>query len=307
MAMITRLLALCGGVLALSACATTDRYAAAYDSCDREAGACYADCRVLDDEDRKAACQQRCTASVNRCFGQVREASLRERSFGVAPGAVFYGRYGAYDPFLGYRFGRHGRPYTFRGYAYDRFGYDRWGYDRYGFDRFGYDYHGYAWGPRHPRFRGRGAVIGPGTITRNSTGAPGVGTLGTGVGDAPVTRAPRAPDDGRFETEDGGVFTADGRRLRYGGLTEPRVRPRTNGVRPTGRTKDPTVRPAVPGKPTAAPRGPRADPAAKPANPVPRAAPIRPRTAPRAAPRLRSSRPRAVPSARGGDAKRSEP
>ena len=281
MAWLIRLLALCGGALALSACVTTDPYAAAYDGCDRQAGACYADCRVLGDEDRRAACQQRCTTSVNRCFAQVTAEAERRASFRAARdpffsgGAVFYGRYGLYDPYLGYRYGRHGRRYSYGGYAYDRFGYDRWGYDRYGYDRYGYDYHG------RRRF---GSVPGLGGVQPRRPGRP------------TVTRDdPRdgAPDDGRYTGEDGSVYTEDGRRLRYGGEPQRPLRPRSGGVRPTGRTLDPTVRPAAPsgpiGKPAVRPRTPKADPVVRPTRPA--AAPkARPRTAPRARPRPASPR-----------------
>ena len=276
---------LLGGAWLLAACVSAgDTYTRAYDGCDREAGACYADCRVLEDEARRAACQQRCSASVNRCFAQAREEATRYAGYRSAPDVAFYGRYGAWDPYIGYRFGPHGRRYSYRGYAYDRYGYDRWGYDRYGFDRRGYDYHGY-------RRRPRGAVIGSGAITRNGSGVP----------TQPAT--PRLPEDGRYVTEDGSVFAEDGRRLRYGGERVPRERPRSNGVRPTGRTGDPTVTqraPAKPASPTARPRPPRAEPPrAEPR--APRAEPRRSR--PRAAPRVRSrTAPRTSP--RGGDVKR---
>ena len=267
-------LAVLAGAFLLAGCVTSDPYAQAYDSCDREAGACYADCRALDDERRRAACQDRCTTGVNRCFADVRDRAERFSSYRVSPDYVFYGRYGAWHPYDGYRYGRHGRRYSYGGYAYDRWGYDRWGYDRYGYDRYGYDYFG--------RRRPRGAVIGPGAITRNGTAS------------TPATRptAPSEPDDGRYQTEDGSVFTEDGRRLRYGGITEPRDRPRTNGVRPTGRTSDPTVKPSRPSRPVGKPQAPRTQPAAKPTRPraSPPSKPQRPETAPRRNPRARDGK-----------------
>lgn len=292
-----RLLALCGGVLALSACVSTpqDRYARAYDSCDREVGACYADCRVLEGEDRREACQQRCTNSVNRCFAQVRqEAELYSRAR-VRQDFVFYGRNGLWSPFDGYRFGRHGRRYSFNGYRYDRFGFDRWGYDRFGYDRFGRDFHGF-------RRRPSGAIVGRGAITRNGTQAgPRIPRTG-GTADAP--RRPggdgnsRVPNDGRFQTEDGSVFTADGERLRYGGRTEGRERSRSNGVRATGRSSDPTVKPSAPTQPASQPRTPRTQPQSKPSRPrasKPEAAPRQRRAQPSRSQRSQPRRPRTAP------------
>ena len=120
-------------------------------------------------------------------------------------------------------------------------------------------------------------MIGPGAITRNGTGA-----------NPPRPQTPdrpSAPDDGRYETEDGSVFSADGERLRYGGRPVREDRARSNGVRATPRTSDPTVKrgePAKPSRPTAKPRPPRAEPEARPTRSRPRAAPrARPRTAPR--------------------------
>lgn len=275
MSSVLRLLVLLGGAALLASCATTDPFAARYDSCDREAGACYADCRALEGDERRAACQDRCTTSVNRCFAQVRREAERQASYRVAPDVVFYGRYGAYDPYGGYRYGRHGRRYSFNGYRYDRFGYDRWGYDRYGFDRYGYDYHG--------RRRRVGPVFGPGAIQPRRPSDPTV-----------TRNEPRdgVPDDGRYTGPDGSVYTEDGRRLRYGGEPQQRERPRTNGVRPTGRTGDPTVKPARPDTPRV----------------TPKASPKRPKAAPKARPRAAPrARPRSAPRARSGRPKRIEP
>ena len=145
----------------LAACVTTDRHAARYDACDQEAGACYRDCRVLDDPQRREACQARCTTAVNRCFGDVRALAETRMGYWSRPPAVFYGRYGWWDPYVGYAYGWHGRRYSFGGHGFDRWGYDLHGFDRWGYDRYGYD----RWGRRHRG--GRGGDRGTGVASRS--------------------------------------------------------------------------------------------------------------------------------------------
>ena len=206
-------------LLALSACvvAMPDRYASAYDACDRQAGACYESCRVLDGQ-RLAYCQDDCSRDVDQCFARVSRAMERD-SYRPPVSYAFYGRHGYWSHGYGWRYGRHGRAYS-----YDPYGY----YDPY-------------YRSRRPRYGYRND---PNPDWR---------------GDRDRDRDPDRDDDDRGREDyvygdDGSVRDRDGRVLRPAGRpgrADPTRGDRTNGVRPGTRSSDPTVRPARPTRPSA--------------------------------------------------------
>ena len=215
-------------LFALSACATfPDRYARAYDACDRQAGACYDSCRIADGQ-RIARCQDQCSRDVDQCFARVSRQMERDR-YSLAPSYAFYGRHGYWSRGYGWRYGRHGRAYS-----YDPYGY----YDPY--------YRGR--GPRYGGYDGRGR-------DRDRDRDRGDGRDRDGE-----------EDNGYVYGDDGSVRDRDGRLLRPSGRPG-RVNPtrgaQTNGTQPGTRSSDPTVRPSRPANPpTTQPSRP-----AKPAKP----------------------------------------
>ncbi|WP_031550978.1 hypothetical protein [Parvularcula oceani] len=128
-------------LLGLGACTTMpDRYAMAYDACDRQVGACYESCRAESDAEDRQVCQRVCSRQVEQCFARVSREAQAAAAWRSAD-TTFYGRYGFWSPYAGWRPGWHGRRYS-----YDPYGY---GYGR----RYGY---GYGYGHRDPRdCRGR--------------------------------------------------------------------------------------------------------------------------------------------------------
>lgn len=208
---------LASGLLAgLGACASTsDRTAQAYDACDRQVGLCYDSCAAEEDAEVREACRARCSAEVNACFASVSQGVAREaRWVGVPSVAVFYGRYGSWSPYQGWHYGPHGRRYS-----YDPYGW-RPGLHGYGRGRLAWGRYGLGFGPRlgGHAYHGRpyGVVLGiPGGALRHGD------DRGLGQGEDPVVttrEVVRGPG--------GGVFAADGTRLRYGG------KPGVTGGRP---------------------------------------------------------------------------
>ena len=227
-------------MVALSACATfPDRYARAYDACDRQAGACYDSCRIADGQ-RLARCQSQCSQNVDQCFARVSRQMERDQ-YRPAPSYAFYGRHGYWSRGYGWRYGRHGRAYS-----YDPYGY----YDPY--------YRGRSRGPRYGGgYDGRDR-------DRDS--------------DRDRDERDRPDNDGYVYGDDGSVRDSDGRVLRPAGRPG-RVNPtrgaQTNGTQPGTRSSDPTVRPSRPVTPPstqpsrpAKPAKPRPPRAPKPARPA---------------------------------------
>ena len=227
------------GAFALSGCATTlpDRYARAYDACDRQAGACYESCEVTGGQ-RLARCQDDCSRTVDQCFARVSRAMERD-SYGLSNSYAFYGRHGYWSRGYGWRYGRHGRAYS-----YDPYGY----YDPYYRER----------RPRGARYGGR---YGSGWDDRDDRRDR------DGDGDRDRDR----DNEGYVYGDDGSVRDRDGRVLRPAGRpgrADPTRGDRTNGTQPGTRSSDPTVRPARPTRPPATqPARPRPPRAPKPASP----------------------------------------
>lgn len=105
-----------GCAVTLAACETTttsDRYARYYDACDQNAGVCYAQCDDYEGEER-SLCQSDCSEEVDQCFADVsRRAEAEQTYYSLSSSYVFYGRYGYWRPSYGYRYGPHGRRYTY--------------------------------------------------------------------------------------------------------------------------------------------------------------------------------------------------
>ena len=115
-----------GAVTLLSGCVTTDyaggdRYARLYDACDAQAGACYRSCDEFSSSSDRALCQDDCSLDADRCFADL-NSLIRTESLYELTRDNFYGRYGAWYPGRGYRYGAHGYsyryPYRYLGYYY---------------------------------------------------------------------------------------------------------------------------------------------------------------------------------------------
>ncbi len=104
-------------VLALGACTTyptlPDRYAAAYDQCDQNAGICYTSCQSYTVEQGRLECQSDCSAAADQCFADVSAWAERESQYRAQQSFAFYGQYGAWYPYRGYYYGPHRHPYTY--------------------------------------------------------------------------------------------------------------------------------------------------------------------------------------------------
>lgn len=272
-------------LLLAAACETTgvddgDRYARAYDACDSRAGVCYARCDDYSLSEGRRECQSDCSFAADQCFGDVSRRTELDSTYSTTRD-TFYGRYGAWYPTGGYRFGPHGRrfsyapwrdPYFRSGYGYgysdrsrnrnrdqyvDRDKDDDGRDDRTG----GYVPYDYVEGADRVTPRGRGFT----STAPRSTGKP----------DTRLPKVPRGP-------------------------AKPKARPAPapkGDAKPNSPPKG-TSRPAVPNRPTPKPSSSRPKPvkksapkpaASKPAASKPAAKPpakpARPRkTAPRAKP-----------------------
>ena len=214
-------------LIALTGCVTAlpDRYARAYDACDRQAGACYESCRVAEGR-ALARCQDACSRDVDQCFARVDRAIERD-AYALSSSYAFYGRHGYYARGYGWRYGRHGRAYS-----YDPYGY----YDPYYGGRRGARHggrYGSGWDDRRDAERDR---------DRDNEGY----VYG---------------EDGSVRDRDGRVLRPAGRP----GRADPTRGDRTNGTQPGARSSDPTARPVRP--PTTRPAKPRPPRAPKPASP----------------------------------------
>ena len=280
MKVLTKLAIAAAGLLGLSACETIpDQVSRAYDACDRQVGACYDSCQVAGNPRDREVCQDRCSRDADRCFARVSEDAERRSLYRASQDWAFYGRYGFWSPYRGYRYGPHGRRYTYDPYGYDPYG---WGYGWRGGDRYGYGYdRGYGRGG-YGRDGGRGGYRG-GDGRRDGDGGRTPGGRG---GNTAETDTP-TPGDERYYDDDGSVYDKDGNRLRYGTKrSDPTRGTRSNGTRPAPRTGNPTVRPENTRPPAAQPQTrpqarPQTQPRSKPA-PAKRPTPKRPsRSVPR--------------------------
>ena len=100
------------GGLFLASCVTYP-YDTAFNSCEREANACYRLCEDIPDEGGYVACQRHCDRDIDRCFDQA-YSPYSGSYYGSSYPSPWYGRYGSWYPNTGYYF-------TFN--SYDRYGY----------------------------------------------------------------------------------------------------------------------------------------------------------------------------------------
>ncbi|MBB4659504.1 hypothetical protein [Parvularcula dongshanensis] len=280
-------LLLLGGLLTLGASACTsvpDRYARAYDACDREVGACYDLCRYEDEAGERRFCQEQCSRRADQCFGSVSRQSEIDSAWrsASASNVAFYGRFGWWSPSYGWRRGWHGRPYS----------YDPWG-DRWRHRGWAYGYGDGNWN-RHPSrppeydnpydCRGRD----------RAAGCEG-GVRGEPAPEVTDDRPPARPGEGGYVGPNGGVFAADGTRLRYGGKPATRAVEEDRAAATAVRTRPGSRSTLPPAASSPAPSPPRAPHMTRPAQTAPVVAEV-PRPAPRSS--VPAAAPRSAPAAK---------
>jgi hypothetical protein len=134
------------GALMLSSCVTYP-YDSAFNSCEREANACYRLCEDIPDEGGYVACQSHCDRDIDRCFDQAYSPYRSGYGYGgygsgYGYGSPWYGSYGSWYPDTGY----------FLSFNY----YDRYGYRKQRYrPRNDYDNRG---GGSRPGYDGGGSV-----------------------------------------------------------------------------------------------------------------------------------------------------